>query len=217
MRIVSGIGNIVLCGVCKLHVQPAFGKAMADILEHKLGYGKYLLLIKRLIEHYVVYPVKELGAEALLKQRVYLIARFLGYLAVLYAVQYVLAAKVAGHYYYGVLEVHRAALRIGHAAIVKHLQQHVENIRVRLFNLVEQYNAVRLPAHGLGKLTALIIANVSRRCAYQASHGVFLHVFAHVYTHHVVLVVKQRLGKRFCKLRLAHASGAEEQETAYGL
>jgi hypothetical protein len=41
-------------------------------------------------------------------------------------------AQVAGHHDHGVLEVHRAALAVGQAAIVQHLQQHVEHVRVGL-------------------------------------------------------------------------------------
>jgi hypothetical protein len=36
-----------------------------------------------------------------------------------------------------ILEIHGASLAVGHAAIVQHLQQNVENVGVRLFNLVQ--------------------------------------------------------------------------------
>src|SRR5580704_9793640 len=48
------------------------------------------------------------------------------------------AANVGRHYYDGVLKVHRAALAVGEAAIVQDLQQHVEHVGMRLFNLVEK-------------------------------------------------------------------------------
>ena len=44
-----------------------------------------------------------------------------------------------------------------------------------------------------------------------------LHVFAHVDAYHVALIVKESLRKCLCKLCLAHAGGAKEQEGAYGL
>ena len=47
-------------------------------------------------------------------------------------------AEVARHHDDGVLEVHRAALAVGEAPVVEHLQQHVEDVRVRLLDLVEQ-------------------------------------------------------------------------------
>ena len=46
----------------------------------------------------------------------------------------------------GILEVHRPALGIGDAAIVQHLQQHIQNIRVGLLHLIEKDNGVGLPA-----------------------------------------------------------------------
>ena len=42
-----------------------------------------------------------------------------------------------------------------------------------------------------------------------------LHVFAHIYTNHVLLIVKQSFGKRFAKLGLADARRSEEEEGAY--
>ena len=38
-------------------------------------------------------------------------------------------------------EVDRAALRVGQPPVVEHLQQHVEDVRVRLLDLVEQQHA----------------------------------------------------------------------------
>ena len=49
-------------------------------------------------------------------------------------------AQVRGHDQHRVLEVHRAALRVGQPAVVQHLQQHVEHIRMRLLDLVEQHH-----------------------------------------------------------------------------
>ena len=87
---------------------------------------------------------------------------------------------------------------------------------MRLFDLVEEDDAVRLSPHGLGQLTALVIADVSRRRADQTRDGELLHILTHVDAHDVVLVVKKAGGQRLCQLRLAHACGAEEEERADG-
>ena len=50
-------------------------------------------------------------------------------------------AEVRRHHDDRVLEVDRAALAVGHPAVVEHLQQHVEHVRVRLLDLVEQDHA----------------------------------------------------------------------------
>ena len=47
-------------------------------------------------------------------------------------------AEVRRHDDQRVAEIDRAALTVGQTAVVEHLQQHVENIRMRLFDLVEQ-------------------------------------------------------------------------------
>ena len=48
---------------------------------------------------------------------------------IVYAVEQELTAEVRGHDDNGVLEVDRAALGIGHAAVVEDLKQDVEDIR----------------------------------------------------------------------------------------
>ena len=114
----------------------------------------------------------------------------------------------------GVLEVDGAPLGVGEAAVVEDLQQHVEDVVVRLLDLVEQDDRVGLAPHRLGELAALLVADVAGRRADQPGDGVLLHVLGHVDAHHVVLGVEQRLGQRLRELGLADAGGAEEDERA---
>ena len=72
------------------------------------------------------------------------------------------AADVRRHDQHRVAEVDRAALAVGQPAVVEHLQQHVEHLGVRLLDLVEQDDRVRPPAHRLGQLAALVVADVAR-------------------------------------------------------
>ena len=69
-------------------------------------------------------------------------------------------------------------LRIGDATVVEHLQQHVEHVRMRLLDFVEQNHRVRLPPHGLGQLPAFIVTDITRRRADEPRDAVLLHVFA---------------------------------------
>ena len=124
------------------------------------------------------------------------------------------AAEVARHDEHGVGEVDGAALAVGEAAVVEQLQQHVEHVGVRLLDLVEQHDRVRPAPHRLGELTALLVADVARRRADEARHGVLLHVLRHVDADHRPLVVEQEVGERARQLGLADAGGAEEQERA---
>ena len=123
-----------------------------------------------------------------------------------------LAAEVRGEDQDHVPEVDRAALAVGEAAVVEDLQQHVEDLGVRLLDLVEQDHRVRPPPHGLGELPALLVADVAGRGTDQPRHGVLLAVLRHVDAHHRLLVVEQELGERLGELGLADAGRAEEQE-----
>ena len=135
----------------------------------------HLLLGQALVVDDLVQAVQELGAELRLEQGVDLllglVAQLVGALcpALLQIVQDDVAAQVGGQDDDGVLEVHRAALAVGDAAVVQHLQQDVEHVGVGLLHLIEQHHAVGFAAHGLGQLAALLIAHVSRRRADQAA------------------------------------------------
>ena len=87
----------------------------------------------------------------------------------------------------GVAEVDRATLTVGQAAVVEHLQQQVEHVRVRLLDLVEQHDRVRVAAHALGELPGLVVADVSRRGADEPRHGVPLAELAHVEADHLAV------------------------------
>ena len=80
------------------------------------------------------------------------------------------------------------------------------------FDLIEQDDRVRFSPHGLRQLSAFIVAHISRRRSDQTGHGIFLHIFTHVDPDHVVLIVKQALGKSLGKLCLADAGRSKEQE-----
>ena len=123
-------------------------------------------------------------------------------------------AQVRRHDDHGVLEVDRAALAVGHPAVVQHLQQHVEHVRVRLLDLVQQDHAVGLAAHELGQVAALLVADVARRRADQPRDRVPLLELGHVDADQMLLGVEQEFGERLAELGLAHARRAEEQERA---
>jgi len=123
-------------------------------------------------------------------------------------------ADVRRHDDDGVAEVDRAALAVGEPPVVEHLQESVEDVGVGLLDLVEEDDRVWPPAHGLGQLAALVVADVARGRADQAGHRVLLHVLRHVEAHERVLVVEQELGERSGELGLADAGRAHEEEGA---
>src|SRR2546428_142259 len=105
-------------------------------------------------------------------------------------------AHVAGHDDHDVLEVDRAAVAIGETPVVEDLQEDVEDVGVRLLDLVEQEHGVRTPADRLRELTALLESDVPGRRADEASDGVLLHVLGHVETDQGLLIVEKKLGAR---------------------
>ena len=69
---------------------------------------------------------------------------------------------------------------VGQRGVVHHLQQDVVDVRMRLFDFVEQHDAVGMRADGVDEQSALLEPDVPRRRADQPRHGVLLHVLAHV-------------------------------------
>ena len=107
-----------------------------------------------------------------------------------------------------------APLGVGDAAVVEDLEQDVEDVVVRLLDLVEEEDGVGLAPHRLGELPALFVADVAGRGADQPRHVVPLHVLAHVDADEVVLAVEERRGQGLGELGLADAGRPEEDERA---
>ncbi len=121
---------------------------------------------------------------------------------------------VRGHDHDRVAEVDRAALAVREPSVVEDLEEHVEDLGVRLLDLVEQHDRIGPAAHRLGELSALFVADVAGRRADQPRDGVALLVLGHVEPYHRALVVEHELGERLRELGLADAGRAEEDERA---
>ena len=126
------------------------------------------------------------------------------------AVQQILGSDIGGHNQDGVLEVHRLTGGIRDTAVIQNLKQNIEYIRMCFLYLIEEDNRIRFPADCLSQLTALIVADISRRCSDQAGYRVLLHVLTHIDTDHVVLVIEQSLGQSLCQLSLTNTSRSKE-------
>ena len=99
-------------------------------------------------------------------------------------------------------------------AVLEHLQQDVEQVRVRLLDLVEQHDRIRVALDLLGELAALFVADVAGRRADQLRHRVLLHVLGHVEADQRVVAAEQEVGERARQLGLADAGRAQEDEAA---
>ena len=125
-------------------------------------------------------------------------------------------AEVGRHHDHGVLEVDRAAMAIRHAPVVEYLQQHIEHVRMRLLDLIEQDHAIGLAAHGFGQVTTLLVADVARWRADKTRDGMALLEFGHIDANEMLLRVEQEFGERLAQLGLAHPGRPEKQERAIG-
>ena len=125
-------------------------------------------------------------------------------------------AEVRGHDDHGVAEVDRAALAVGEAAVVQDLQQHVEHVRVRLLDFVEQQHRIRPAAHGLGQITAFLVANVARRRADQARDRMLLHELRHVDAHHRLFGIEQEFASALHSSVLPTPVGPRNRNEPFG-
>ena len=60
-----------------------------------------------------------------------------------------------------VLEVDVPAFTVVHESLVEDLEEHLVDVRVRFFDLVEEHHGIRSPAHRLSKDTALAVSDVA--------------------------------------------------------
>ncbi|EAP78060.1 hypothetical protein ISM_07185 [Roseovarius nubinhibens ISM] len=173
----------------------------------------HILALEPVKDDRLVEPVEELGPE-MRPHRIHHVALGVAGIGPVGQLAQRLRPKVRSQDDQRLLEIHGAALTIGQHAIIEHLQQHVEHIRVGLFHLVEQHHLIGSAPHRLGEDTALVIADIARRRADQTGHRMFLHELRHVDAHHGAVVVKEELGHRLGELGLADTGRPEEQERA---
>ena len=130
--------------------------------------------------------------------------------------QDIVAAEVGGHDDHRVAEVDSAPPGVGQPAVVENLKQDIEDVGMRLFDLVEQDDGVRAPANGFGELAAFVVAHVSGRRAQQPRHRVLFHVLRHVQANHRPLVVEEEFGQSTRGFGLSDSGRAQEDERPDG-
>jgi hypothetical protein len=75
--------------------------------------------------------------------------------------QDVLRSNVGSEDADAVPEIHNVALAIRDTAIVQHLKHDIEYIWMSLLHLIEKYDGIRLSSNGIGKLTTLVVPDIS--------------------------------------------------------
>ena len=113
-----------------------------------------------------------------------------------------------------VAEVDLLAIVVGQLAVIHDLQQHVEQIRMCLLDLVHQHHAVGMLIDAVGKQAPLIEPDIAGRRPDQPRHRVALHVFRHVETQQLDPHGQRQLP---CHFGLADTGRAREKVAADGL
>ena len=212
-RVVSIVDDDLFCSVGHDKFDLFCFQTFLQILHQQVDDAADVLSGQWFIEYNLIQTVQEFRTEAVLQQSIDLFLCLVADLSVRSdTIEDIGGTKVGGQDDDGVLKVDGTSLRIGDSSIVQYLKQDVEHIRVCLFHLIEQNNRVRSAANRFGQLTALLIADISWRRSDQTGDGVFLHVFAHINTDHVVFIIKQGLGKGLGKLGLTDTGRSQEQE-----
>src|SRR3984957_14134690 len=121
-------------------------------------------------------------------------------------------AHVRGHDDNRVPEIDLLAKAVGDFALFQNLQQEMHDIRMSLFDLIEEHHRVGAPSNRFGKLTAFFAAHIPRRRTDQARRGEFLHVLRHVDVNQSVGVTKHELRQGTCKKRLSDAGWTQKDE-----
>src|SRR5262245_152998 len=203
----------------ELEPEAAIDQVVVHLLDQELGDGPEILVGERIEHDDLVDAVDELGIEGLpdLPEH-HVVDAPVDHAGVgrLEPERRLLldeaGADVRRHDDDRVLEVHPVAEAVGQVAVLEDLQQDVEEIRVRLLDLVEQDDRIGVPLHLLGELAALFVADVSGRRADQLRHRVLLHVLGHVEADERVIAAEQEVREAARELGLADAGRPEEDE-----
>ena len=124
------------------------------------------------------------------------------------------AAGIGRHDDDDIAEIDLLAAVVGQLAVIHDLEQHVEDVGMRLLDLVEQQHHMRVLVHRIRQQPALVEADIAGRRPDQPRNAVALHVFRHVEAHELDPEAARQLAGG---LRLADARRAGEQVAADGL
>ena len=163
----SRLADPIARSIIESQLNIAFGEPLTQTAQLDVDDGADLLPAERMEHHEFIDPVDELGPKVLGDHLhhgffhlgvIRLAGEFLNHLA----------AEIRGHDHHAVPKVHRPTLTVGEASVVEHLQQHVEHVRMRLLDLIEQNHAVGPAANRLGQVPALFVAHIAGRRADEA-------------------------------------------------
>src|SRR5205807_3324478 len=104
---------------------------------------------------------------------------------------------------------------VSQSAVIQNLKHHVEDVAVRLLDLIEQKYRIGAAANGFSQLSALFKSDITRRRADEPRDCMPFLIFRHVDSDHGVFVIKQGFRQSPCQLCLSHTSGSKKNKAAY--
>src|SRR6202140_2286559 len=212
-RVPTTLREQLACGISDHEVHPSVRQPVFESLQLNIDDGGQLLLGQRLEDDHLVDAVEKLGAEVFSQHGDHRVTHSFEVLAGHLLDQW--ATEIRRHDQNRVAEVDGPALAIRQTSIVEDLQQDVEDVRVRLLDLVEEHHRIRPPANQLRQLTTLVLADVARRRTEHAGDGVLFLVLRHVQPDQRLFIIEEELGQRAGELGLAHTGRAEKDEGAH--
>ena len=121
------------------------------------------------------------------------------------------SAGIGCHNQDDIAEIDILAVVIRQASVVHHLQQNVEQVRMRLFDFIQQQNGMAMLIDGVGQQTALIETDIAGRRTDKPRYRMAFHIFRHVEADQLD---PHRHSELTGDLRLADTGGAGEQIAA---
>ena len=218
MRIVPVARQQLSGGLIDLEGQLLLREAFLQAFQLNLDNPRELLFVEAVEDDDVIHAVQKFRPEMSFQLRSdpfgHLRLALEGPFAVLEIFLNDRRANVAGHDHERVFEIDGPPLSVREPTVIEHLQQHVEDVVMRLFDLIKQHHAVRPAPDRFAELAAFFVADISGRRADEPRDGVLFHVFAHVDAHHRIFVVKQKFRECASQLGLANAGRPHEDERA---
>ena len=119
-------------------------------------------------------------------------------------------ADVRGHQNDRVAKIHDVAGVVGQLALLQDLQQQIPNVRVRLFDFVEQHDGIRIAPDFLRKLAAFLVTDIAGRRTDEPRDVEFFHVFAHIEMNERFRVAEHLFRERFGEQGFSNTRRAEQ-------
>ncbi len=177
--VISALGDPVIGGITEGNGDIAVGKLGFKLQDKFLDHPAHNLFTQRGKSDDRIETVAEFGAEQPV-DGLFIIPLASGAAKSDRRFGHLGGARIGGHDQNDISEINRFAVMVRELAVIHDLKQDIEQIRMRLFDLVKQQHAVRMLVHPVGEQAALIKADIARRRANQTRDGVTLHIFRHV-------------------------------------